>query len=960
MLFCCLLLGVMFILQASTAAIAGDTGSSVSVLVKFVAGTSPAEQTNVIADHGGTETGAIGPLRLRIVAVPVETLELTLADYSNDPLVERVELDQRRKVDGVPVDIDYSLQWALVKIGWEDVYGIVAPTGTAIVALLDTGVNSTHEDLAGKVLAGASTLDNGSGQTDPNGHGTAMAGIIAAVTGNDAGIAGVAFDGVQILPVTVLDVDGFGQDSDVIAGLLYAVEQHADVIVMAFSNPGQSQSLQEAIDYAWAQGAVLVAAAGNSASSEPAYPAGSPCVMGVSSTDQDDELDYASNFGQAIFLGAPGVNLYTTRVDGTYGDFSGTSAAAAVVGGAAGFLKAVDPSLTNGQIVGRLARSADPAGTVEETGNGRVNLARALADTGTEPIQPAGAPGGGPFVGPYVAANKSMTITFAGSGGGSISFSGVTPDPQPTVNPCTGTCSNTLNNNAVGTLTVSANSGSIFTGWIRPVSSSATTNCSDETSPCTFSLGNSTLDLTATFDLDSCPDADGDGVCDDVYISPGGDDTIDGDSDGVPDACDNCPADANAGQVDADGDGYGDVCDICPGANDAVDSDSDGVPDGCDVCAGFDDAADADGDGVPNGCDICAGFDDAIDTDGDGVPDGCDNCVSISNPGQVDADGDDYGAACDCNDSNASVHPGAIEIIGDGIDSNCDGTELCYVDADDDGFRLEMTVSSADMDCIDSGEATAADPTGDCNDSNAAVHPGATELCDGLDNNCDGTTDEGFPDSDNDLIADCVDSCPNDVDNDIDGDGICGDVDNCPAVANPDQADSDGDGYGDACDICSGGDDAIDGDSDGVPDACDNCPADANAGQADADGDGIGDVCDICPGGDDSADSDGDGVPNACDACPGHDDFADADGDSVPDGCDVCPGGDDFADADADGVPNSCDNCLSTSNPDQADSDGDGYGDACDICSGGDDAIDGDSDGVPDACDNCPADANAG
>src|SRR5262245_2187477 len=133
--------------------------------------------------------------------------------------------------------------------------------------------------------------------------------------------------------------------------------------------------------------------------------------MGVSATDATDSLAGFSNYGQAAFIAAPGTNIQTTDLNGSYSMISGTSASAAIVAGVAGFMKAVDPSLSNGVIVGRMARMTDPAGTQEQTGNGRVNMARALSDTGTDFIEPAGADpvgAGGPFVGPYVAAAISI------------------------------------------------------------------------------------------------------------------------------------------------------------------------------------------------------------------------------------------------------------------------------------------------------------------------------------------------------------------------------------------------------------------------------------------------------------------------------------------------------------------------------------------------------------------------
>ncbi len=197
------------------------------------------------------------------------------------------------------------------------------------------------------------------------------------------------------------------------------------------------------------------------------------------------------------------------------------------------------------------------------------------------------------------------------------------------------------------------------------------------------------------------------------------------------------------------------------------------------------------------------------------------------------------------------------------------------------------------------------------------------ERCDGIDNNCNGQTDEGFPDEDKDGIADCVDP-------DRDGDGVPNDKDNCPDVMNPDQANADGDAQGDACDD--------DDDNDGVPDSTDNCPLVPNLKQTDTDGDGIGDACD--------PDADNDGILNDKDNCPlvANPKQTDTDGDGIGDACDD--------DIDGDGVLNDKDNCPKVANKDQVDTDGDGQGDACDD--------DDDNDGIPDARDNCPLIVNPG
>src|SRR5207253_120389 len=130
-------------------------------------------------------------------------------------------------------------------------------------------------------------------------------------------------------------------------------------------------------DYAWEHNVVVVAATGNDASANVTYPAGDRGVIGVANTDQGDALNATSNYGADTFIAAPGTSISTTALSGSYAFVSGTSAASAEVAAAAALLRAADPTATNGQIVNRLAESADPAGTVGQTGNGRLNLARA-------------------------------------------------------------------------------------------------------------------------------------------------------------------------------------------------------------------------------------------------------------------------------------------------------------------------------------------------------------------------------------------------------------------------------------------------------------------------------------------------------------------------------------------------------------------------------------------------------
>src|SRR5262249_51217320 len=159
------------------------------------------------------------------------------------------------------------------------------------------------------------------------GHGTHVATIAAAAADDGNGIAGVGYaSGIKVMPVKVLGADGTGVDTDVIRGLLYAINHGADVVVMAFSGPGFSNALQNAINNPGSRGRGAAGPAGNGGTSDPQSPAGDAKVVGVGGTDQNDGVAGGSNTGPAVFIGAPGVGITASDASGTTG-FSGTSAA---------------------------------------------------------------------------------------------------------------------------------------------------------------------------------------------------------------------------------------------------------------------------------------------------------------------------------------------------------------------------------------------------------------------------------------------------------------------------------------------------------------------------------------------------------------------------------------------------------------------------------------------------------
>lgn len=411
---------------ATAPAVRAD-GAVVTLLVQLDPALSPSEAAAVLAGHGGTVGESVDALGLHEVGVDAVEAPGVLAALDADGAVVSVEVDLQREVAGAATDPGYASQWALPAIGWEDVHDVATFAADVTVAVLDTGVDGTAPDLAGRVAPGWS-FDGSDPATDANGHGTHTATIAAAAADDGAGIAGVSYARTSVMPVKVLGTDGTGNDSDIIAGLVWAADNGADVAVMPFSNTGYSEALQAAVDYAWASGVLLVAAAGNDGGTDPTYPAGDTNVVGVGATGADDIAWASSNRSDAVFIHAPGVDVLASDAGGAV-SVTGTSASAAITAGAAAALRSIDPAASNATIVGRLARTADPLNE-PGPGNGRVHLGRASTDTDSAGVSPAGAPGGGPFVGPYVVAT-ARTWNGAGSTNYNNGFNW-TPNGVPT------------------------------------------------------------------------------------------------------------------------------------------------------------------------------------------------------------------------------------------------------------------------------------------------------------------------------------------------------------------------------------------------------------------------------------------------------------------------------------------------------------------------------------------------
>jgi thermitase len=289
----------------------------------------------------------------------------------------------------LPISNDpyFDNQWALSQIQVVELWQVTTGSPEVLVAVLDTGIDQNHEDLEGKVVAEVNLTDSPT-PSDAHGHGTHIAGIIAAISNNGIGIAGVAPQ-CRLMNVKVADDKGRCQAAAVAEGIIWAVDNGARVINISVELREPSLELEEAINYAWSRGAVIVAAAGNDGSESPVYPAYYENCLAVAATRQNDALAPLSNHGDWVDVAAPGFNIYSTLPQNSYGYKTGTSFATAYVSGLAALLFSV---VTDSNGDGRLndeVRAAIEAGCqkigVNGVGEGRIDAANSLAEVGYAP-----------------------------------------------------------------------------------------------------------------------------------------------------------------------------------------------------------------------------------------------------------------------------------------------------------------------------------------------------------------------------------------------------------------------------------------------------------------------------------------------------------------------------------------------------------------------------------------------
>jgi thermitase len=406
-----ILLSGAFALPHATAAAPGEPRQVPGrILVAPQAGVAPVEFDALLQRHGARSTGRIGPLDVHVVSVPEQAEAAVAAALANNPGVRFAEPDLLvQPVATTANDAHYADAWHLdtlnAPVAWDSSLG-----DGVTVAILDTGLDAAHPDLQGQLVPGWNMYDDNADTSDVHGHGTLVAGSVAAASNNSIGVTSIAWH-AKIMPVRISGPDGWASFSTIASGLTWAANNGARVANISYAVSGSS-SVTSAAEYMRSRGGVVCAAGGNDGSQLSTAP--NPGIITVAATNSGDSLTSWSNYGSVIDVAAPGAGIWSTKRGGTYGAVSGTSVASPVTAAVAALVMARNPSLTPAQVENVLMSSAVDLGSPgqdEFFGHGRVDAAAAVAAAGD---------GGGGGETDSVAPDVSITSPTGGSVSGSV------------------------------------------------------------------------------------------------------------------------------------------------------------------------------------------------------------------------------------------------------------------------------------------------------------------------------------------------------------------------------------------------------------------------------------------------------------------------------------------------------------------------------------------------------------
>ena len=341
-----------------------------------------------IEKSGGVVLEQIPALSAVRVHVAYGMENVFIAAIRAKPGVRYVERNAIFEVAYTPNDPYWNDLWGMTIIQADDAWDINKGSTSVTVAVIDTGIEYTHEDLyAHYVALGYDWVNDDNDPMDDHGHGTHCAGTVAAVMDNGKGVVGVAQ--VSIMAEKVIAADGYGTEDDVASGIVHAADAGAEVISMSIGSYSPSTLIEDACQYAWNKGCILLGAAGNDNTNLPHYPSAYDSVISVAATNRRDKKASYSNWGDTIELSAPGGDvgkpertyILSTYIGNWYAWAYGTSMATPHVSGLAALAWSYEPNLTNQELRLHLRNTANDLGDPgwdQYFGYGRINAYRAL------------------------------------------------------------------------------------------------------------------------------------------------------------------------------------------------------------------------------------------------------------------------------------------------------------------------------------------------------------------------------------------------------------------------------------------------------------------------------------------------------------------------------------------------------------------------------------------------------
>jgi subtilisin family serine protease len=404
-LVACLLLGTLAPVQAQGPhpALGGNFVPG-EVLVQFQPGVAAVAREGLLAGVAAQELDTLPALDLVRLRVPVGQERAIAARLNVESLVRAAGLNYVARVALVPNDTFYaSYQWNLSRINAPAAWSITTGSRDVIVAVVDTGLDPTHPEFAGRIVPGYDFVNDDANPDDDNGHGTHVAGIALAAGNNGIGIAGVSW-GARVMPVKTFGASGFGTLANGIDGIIWAAYNGAYIINLSWTveippdDPSRS-ILQGTIDYAYQKGCLIVAAAGNQCldGNPVLYPAACNHVVAVAATGTSDERALYSEVQSYVDVAAPGGVAMTgseptdhyilsTQWQGAYPTFgyglkSGTSQATPHVAGLAALVWTMNPYLTPDEVVTYIQAGAVNLGDPNQFGAGRIDAWATLQNT---------------------------------------------------------------------------------------------------------------------------------------------------------------------------------------------------------------------------------------------------------------------------------------------------------------------------------------------------------------------------------------------------------------------------------------------------------------------------------------------------------------------------------------------------------------------------------------------------